>query len=280
MFHNAAHRVPPLPMRSASSRARKPLVIVTADSKELGGHPSYALTRKYVDPVVDIMQALPLVLPPLGDKLDIDALLELADGLLFTGSPSNIEPHHYGETADDPDSLRDVARDATTLPLLRAAIARGVPVMAICRGFQETNVALGGRLHQAVHDVDGLDDHREDKTAPLTVQYGAAHPVMAVPGGMLRDLVGAPTWEVNSVHGQGVSRLADALQPEAVAPDGLIEAFSLKGGASFLLGVQWHPEWQATRNPVSVKLFSAFADACREYAVRRATAHQEADKDG
>lgn len=260
-------------------RPRKPVVIVTADSKELGGHASYGLTRKYIDPVVEIMQGLPLILPPLGAALDIEALFETADGLLFTGSPSNIEPHHYGEEASDPHSLRDIDRDATTLPLLRAAIERGLPVMAICRGFQEANVALGGKLHQAVHDVPGLDDHREDKTAPLERQYGLSHRVQAVAGGWLAQVVGAQEWDVNSVHGQGIARLAPSLKAEALAPDGLIEAFSLVDQRSFLLGVQWHPEWRATSNPVSVRLFSAFADACRQYAVRRANAAQ-AEKDG
>lgn len=260
-------------------RLHKPVVIVTADSKEIGGHASYGLTRKYIDPVVGIMQALPLILPPLGAALDIEALLENADGLMFTGSPSNIEPHHYGEQASDPHSLRDIDRDATTLPLLRAAIERGLPVMAICRGFQEANVALGGKLHQAVHDVPDLNDHREDKAAPIDVQYGPAHRVRAVAGGWLEQVVGAPEWTVNSVHGQGVARLAPSLRAEALAPDGLIEAFSLADGRSFLLGVQWHPEWQAVTNPVSVKLFSAFGDACRQYAVGRANAVQT-DKDG
>lgn len=260
-------------------RPHKPVVIVTADSKEIGGHASYGLTRKYIDPVVEIMQSLPLILPPLGQALDIEALLDHADGLLFTGSPSNIEPHHYGEAPTDPHSLRDVERDATTLPLLRAAIERGLPVMAICRGFQEANVALGGKLHQAVHDVPGLNDHREDKTASIAVQYGPAHPVRAEPGGWLAHVVGATEWEVNSVHGQGIAWLAPSLRAEALAPDGLIEAFSLADGRSFLLGVQWHPEWQAAANPVSVRLFSAFADACRHYAVRRANAAQ-AEKDG
>jgi len=217
-----------------SSSPRKPVVIVTADSKEIGGHASYGLTRKYIDPVVGIMQALPLILPPLGAALDIEALLEHADGLLFTGSPSNIEPHHYGEEASDPHSLRDVDRDATTLPLLRAAIERGLPVMAICRGFQEANVALGGKLHQAVHDVAGLDDHREDETAPLDVQYGPAHRARAVAGGWLEQVVGVAEWDVNSVHGQGIARLAPSLRAEAHAPDGLVEA--LRSGRGILAG--------------------------------------------
>lgn len=259
-----------------------PLVAVTSDSKDSqtpGAHPAYYLTQKYVDPVVDIMACLPMVLPPLGQRLKPERVLEHIDGLLLTGSPSNIEPHHYGQTLTDPASPSDPQRDAITLPLLRAAIARGVPVLAICRGFQEINVALGGTLHQAVHAVPGFNDHREDRNATLDVQYGPAHSVTAVEGGVLSQITGQRSWQVNSVHGQGVAQLAPDLQAEAHAPDGLIEAFSLRSPRSFLLAVQWHPEWQAVDNPISVRIFSAFADACRDYAVRRANAPQD-DKDG
>jgi putative glutamine amidotransferase len=258
------------------------LIAVTSDSKDRHApdlHPAYYLTQKYVDPVVDIMECLPMVLPPLGNRIEIADVLDHIDGLLLTGSPSNIEPHHYGQAPADPNSPSDPPRDALTLPLLRAAIERGVPVLAICRGFQEINVALGGTLHQAVHDVPGMLDHREDHSAPLSIQYGPAHEMTAVPGSLLENIIGQRVWQVNSVHGQGVAQLAPSLVPQAVAPDGLIEAFTLRDPRSFLLGVQWHPEWQATENPVSVRMFTAFADACRAYAVRRANAPQH-DKDG
>ena len=248
---------------------RRPTVIVTADSGTLGQHPAFCLTQKYVTPVVDIMGCLPLLLPPLASRLDLDALLDLADGIILTGAHSNIEPHHYGQAPDDPASLRDPARDATTLPLLKGALARRIPLFAICRGFQETNVALGGTLHQSIHAVPGFNDHREDKQAPIEVQYGPAHPVRAVADGVLEHIVGCAEWQVNTVHGQGVAVLADQLVAEAHAPDGVIEAFSLASKRSYLIGVQWHPEWDAVNNPVSVRLYSAFADACRQYAHRR-----------
>lgn len=257
---------------SCTPAPRRPVVIVTSDSGVLGGHPSYHLTRKYVTPVAEVMDCLPLILPPLGAALDVDSLLDVADGILLTGSPSNVEPHHYGQPLHDPDSPADPARDATTLPLLRRALGCGVPVMAICRGFQETNVALGGTLHQAVHAVPGLHDHREDRQASIEQQYGPAHIVRAVPGSWLETVVGQSEWQVNSVHGQGIERLAGSLQAQAHAPDGLIEAFSLREPGSFLLGVQWHPEWEAADNPVSVSLFTAFAQACRAHAAHRCAA--------
>ncbi|MDE1952088.1 MAG: gamma-glutamyl-gamma-aminobutyrate hydrolase family protein [Betaproteobacteria bacterium] len=245
-----------------------PLVAVSTDLKLLAGHPTYAVAQKYVDPVRDLSGCLPLLLPALGDALPIDAVLDAVHGLVFTGSPSNVEPRHYGEALADPASPADPARDATTLPLIRAAIARGVPVFGICRGFQEINVALGGSLLQEVHNTEGFADHREDGDLDIDGQYGPAHVVNAVPGGWLHGLVGAPSWQVNSLHGQGIKTLASDLLAQAHAPDGLVEAYSHRHAPGFLLAVQWHPEWQAVNNPVSRKLFGAFGDACRDHANR------------
>ncbi len=245
-----------------------PLVAVSTDLKLLAGHPTYAVAQKYVDPVRDLSGCLPLLLPALGDALPIDAVLDAVHGLVFTGSPSHVEPRHYGEALADPASPADPARDATTLPLIRAAIARGVPVFGICRGFQEINVALGGSLLQEVHNTEGFADHREDGDLDIDGQYGPAHVVNAVPGGWLHGLVGAPSWQVNSLHGQGIKTLASDLLAQAHAPDGLVEAYSHRHAPGFLLAVQWHPEWQAVNNPVSRKLFGAFGDACRDHANR------------
>jgi putative glutamine amidotransferase len=257
----------------------RPLVAVTTDVKDIGGHASFAVTRKYADPVLSLSGCLPMLLPSFGARLPVADLLSHVDGLLFTGSPSNVEPHHYGETLSDPESLKDSERDATTLPLIPAAIALGMPILAICRGFQEINVAMGGALYQAVHHAPGMHDHREDKNAPIAAQYAPAHRVDAVAGGMLAKIVGPSHWQVNSVHGQGVKRLADVLRAEAHAPDGLIEAYSHRSASGFLLAVQWHPEWQAEQNPVSVALFKAFGDACQRFAQHR-TQHRAESKQG
>ena len=245
-----------------------PLVAVTTDLKLLAGHPTYAVAQKYADPVLALAGCLPLLLPALGDALPIDALLDTVQGLVFTGSPSNVEPRHYGEALANPESPADPARDATTLPLIRAALARGVPVLGICRGFQEINVALGGSLLQEVHHTAGFADHRENDELDIDGQYGPAHALNAVPGSWLERVVGAPTWQVNSLHGQGIKSLAPDLLAQAHAPDGLVEAYTHRSAPGFLLGVQWHPEWQAASNPVSRKLFAAFGDACRDHANR------------
>ncbi len=246
-----------------------PLVAVSTDLKDLSGHPTYAVAQKYADPVLDLSRCLPLLLPAYGARLPVEALLARIDGLVLTGSPSNIEPHHYGETLANPDSPADPARDATTLPLVRAALRHGVPVLGICRGFQEINVALGGTLLQQVHRTPGYHDHREADGGDIETQYGPAHPVRAVRGSRIERIVGAPEWTVNSLHGQGIRRLAGELVAEAHAPDGLVEAYSHRDADSFLLAVQWHPEWRAASNPVSRALFAAFGDACRARCAAR-----------
>jgi len=189
--------------------------------------------------------------------LPVEEILASVDGLLFPGAVSNVEPSRYG--GEGPGTMPDHARDATSLALIRAAIESRKPVLAICRGFQELNVALGGTLHQHVHRIPGRLDHRERPDAPVDVQYAPAHPVTLVPGGMLAGLLNQREVEVNSLHHQGIDRLAPGLVVEATAPDGQIEAISLPG--SFVLGTQWHPEWRWAENPVSRKLFSAFGSA-------------------
>lgn len=249
-----------------------PVVAVTTDLKVLGGHPSYSVAKKYVDPVLPLSGAMPLLLPSMGAELPVERLLDTVDGLVFTGSPSNIEPHHYQQSLRNPESPADPARDATTLPLIRAAIARGMPVFGICRGFQEINVALGGTLHQEVHNTPGYDDHREDGSLDVEGQYGLAHEVRAVPGSLIERIVGRPAWQVNSLHGQGIQDLAPDLVALAHAPDGLVEAYGHRTAPGFLIAVQWHPEWQAAQNPVSRALYAAFGDACRQFARSRTAA--------
>lgn len=247
----------------------KPLVGIPACARPLGDHPFHVAGDKYIRAISDGAGALPLLVPALGDGLDIDDLVARLDGLLFTGSGSNVEPHRYGGPPSAEGTQHDPARDATTLPLIRAALAAGVPLLGICRGFQELNVALGGTLHQRVHDVPGLADHREDETAPLDVQYGPAHPVTLTPGGVLARLAECREVRVNSVHGQGIDRLAPGLAVEATAPDGLVEAVRVEGAPAFALAVQWHPEWRFREDPLSTALFAAFGEAAAERARRR-----------
>ena len=244
-----------------------PVVLVPACNRQLGLHPFHVAGKKYVD-FVRLAGCLPLVVPNAsGDE--VEALLQLADGVLLTGSPSNVHPDHFDEAVHNPALPLDPERDQWTLPLVPKLLARALPLFAICRGAQETNVALGGSLHQAVQEVRGYDDHRAKSDVDVDIQYGLAHEVELMPGGVLPRIVDRTRFQVNSVHGQGVARLAPGLHVEARAPDGLVEAFSLPDAAGFTLCVQWHPEWQAATNPVSTQLARAFGDACRAYRRQR-----------
>ncbi len=200
----------------------RPLIGIPADRRKLGLHPFHAVGEKYVRAVLDAAGGLPLLIPSLAEELGMDELLERLDGILFTGSPSNVEPHHYSGPASAPGTLHDPARDATTLPMIRKAVARGIPVFGVCRGFQEMNVAFGGTLHQKVHEIEGYLDHRDDESQPLEVQYGPAHEVLLEPDGRLRVLAGVERLTVNSLHSQGIDRLGAGLAIEAKAPDGLV----------------------------------------------------------
>ncbi len=245
---------------------RLPLVGIPADRRLQGKHFFHLVGEKYVEAVASGASAAPLLIPALAAGLDLDSVLDVCDGLLLTGSASNVEPHHYGGPASAPGTLHDPHRDATTLPLIPRAIAAGLPVLAICRGFQEMNVAFGGTLHQRLHEVPGYLDHRDDESLPLDEQYGPAHEVLLEPGGCLRAIAGEPRLTVNSLHWQGVETLGEGLAVEARAPDGVIEAFSVAGSPSFALGLQWHPEWRFEANAFSRALFAAFGAACERRA--------------
>jgi putative glutamine amidotransferase len=238
-----------------------PLVGILCDSETQDGMTTHRAGGEYIAAVRDAVGALPLLIPVTNPPLDCAALLARLDGLLFTGAPSNIAPSLYGGDAPRPGTKLDEARDATALPLLRAAISAGCPILCICRGFEELNVALGGTLDQHVHEVPGRLDHREDETASLDVQYAKAHAVTIAPDGLLAEWIGAGTVMVNSLHHQGIAQLAPGLRIEACAPDGLIEAVSLPAAKGFVLGVQWHPEWDFARDPVSRAIFAGFRRA-------------------
>jgi putative glutamine amidotransferase len=220
--------------------------------------------EKYIEAAVSA-GGLPLLIPALGPD-QIEQILANVDGILLTGSPSNIEPQHYqGQIL--PDDFSDPQRDATTLPLIRRAVELGVPLLGICRGAQEINVAFGGTLEQAVHLQPGMLDHREGE-GTRDEMYAAAHDIQIIAGGLLEQLYGQNSAKVNSLHHQGVARLANNLQAEALAPDGLIEAFSVSN-AEFALAVQWHPEWKFQNNLLSLALFKAFGNACKKRQQRR-----------
>jgi putative glutamine amidotransferase len=215
---------------------------------------------RYAVAVFEAAGALPLMIPPMGAAQI--GVLERLDGLLLPGSPSNVHPRHYSGGDSLTPELHDHPRDETTLPLVRAAITRGLPVLAICRGIQELNVALGGTLHQRVHELEGRRDHRAG-SGTLDEKYGPKHKVML--SGWLARLIGDSEIMVNSLHGQAIDRLAPGLIVEARAEDGTIEAVRMETARGFAVGVQWHPEWGCVHNPASLALFRAFGEACHNY---------------
>ncbi len=249
----------------------KPLVAVVPDRRLIEEqHYFHMVGEKYLRALVIGADVYPVTLPALGDELEVVEILDRVDGLFLPGSPSNVEPAHYQGTPSEPGTLHDPERDAVALPLIPAAIRSGIPLFTVCRGFQEMNVALGGTLHQLIHEVPGYRMHKADSDEPIDVQYGPSHEITFTPGGLLATITGKQTVQVNSLHSQAVDQLADGLDVEATADDGLIEAFVVRDAPGFTLGVQWHPEWAVTENADSLEIFRAFGQACRAYRDREA----------
>ncbi len=251
-----------------------PLVGVPACVRDVDGQPFHTVGDKYVRALAISSGVAPLMIPSLGEDLvDLRRLVQGLDGLMMTGSPSNVHPTHYGQVETPEAEPFDPARDATSLALIRLALEEGLPLLVICRGFQELNVALGGTLHARVHEIEGRMDHRRPQHPELDVQYGPRHPVKLRAGGPIAALAEAAGTEgdlmVNSLHWQALDRVAERLVVEAEAEDGTPEAVSVKGAKAFALGVQWHPEYKAWENPFSRQLFEAFGAASRARASGR-----------
>lgn len=246
-----------------------PVVGIACDRRMLGDHAFHVVGEKYIEAVRDGAGALPFLIPVLDPPIKPEELLAHVDGFLFTGSVSNVAPHRYGGHEPRNPKLLDEARDSSTLPLMRIAEEAAMPMFAICRGFQELNVAFGGTLHQHMKE-SGFEDHSVgERKRNLDRAYGPVHEVIVEPGGMLHSLMNKERFKVNSLHEQGIDRLAPPLRKEAVAPDGAIEAVSMAQPKAFLLGVQWHPEWRHWEDPVSKAMLAAFGDALRKHAKAR-----------
>lgn len=245
----------------------RPVVGVSACLREMHSNLySHATNQRYIDALHEVSGAMPVIIPALGDKTDHAELLTRLDGIVLTGSPSNVEPHHYDTPRAADDIKHDPARDATTLPLIRMAVQMGVPVFAVCRGIQELNVALGGSLHQFVHKLPGKRDHRSDKAAPAARKVALAHWVTLTPGGMLAKLTGQERVMINSLHAQACDRVAPGLIVEALSDDGIVEAISAPDAPGYVLGVQWHPEAIYGEDRLSNDLFGLFGEAVHAYA--------------
>jgi putative glutamine amidotransferase len=249
-----------------------PIVAVPADVKELDGYRWHAVVETYLNAVLVGIGGIPLILPSFGERIDLDALLERVDGVLVPGSRTNVHPGRYGEPASPKSEPYDERRDATTLPLIRAAIRHGVPLFAICRGMQELNVALGGTLVSEIQEVEGRHDHRAPVSDRQDERFAIRQDVQVAEDTALARIIGAGAVRVNSLHRQGIGRLADRLVVEATASDGTIEAVRVADATGFAIGVQWHPEYWVASDEPSAKLFAAFAKAIRARMTGRGNA--------
>lgn len=251
------------------SNIKRPLIAIPADLKTIDHANWHAVSEQYLLAAAEIANLTPIIIPAMGDIISIDTILEIVDGVLLSGSVSNIYPDHYGAKASSAHEPFDPARDATTLPLIRKAITKGIPLLAICRGLQELNVALGGSLATEIQDIDGRNDHRAPTTDNRDERYGFAHLVHIEPGSCLASIVNAQTITVNSLHRQAIDQLAPNLTIEAHAEDGTIEAVSVNNAKNFALGTQWHPEYWAKTDAPSRQIFEAFGDAVRAHHQKR-----------
>lgn len=245
-----------------SQQSKRPMVGVVADTQLIEPHIFHTAGDKYLRALAEAADVIPVILPTLLTEMDASDWFSRLDGIFLTGAYSMADPALYGETPIDKPYSYDANRDRLAKLLIDEAINTDLPMLAVCRGFQDINVALGGTLHQAVEEVEGLNDHREDKTQPLEAQYADAHPVALAEGGRLAGIYDKAEIRVNSLHSQGVARLAEGLRCEATAPDGLVEALSVNS-MTFGVAVQWHPEWKVMENQEQKRLFEAFGDACR-----------------
>ena len=242
-----------------------PLVGISCCNKAFGAYniANHAASDTYVRAVSQVMGAVPVLIPASGNVADVDTLVARLDGIILTGSRSNVEPSLYDGMPHPEGVPEDRARDATTIRLIRAAIAAGTPIFAICRGLQELNVALGGSLHQRLQDLPGRMDHSTPINPNSRIRTGKAHAIRLAAGSWIHRVAGAAVIPVNSLHNQGIDRLAPGLVAEGTAPDGTIEAIRLPNAAALTIGVQWHPEYDFETDAVSRGLFAAFADAVR-----------------
>lgn len=241
----------------------KPWVGVVADVKVIPPHPFHTVGDKYLRALVQAADVVPVLLPALSDLVDVRAWIKRLDGVFLPGGYSMVHPEHYdGEHIEG--TLYDEARDQLSLDLIRSTLDAGKPLFGVCRGLQEMNVALGGSLHQHLHKVGPYQEHREDKTLTVAEQYADAHRITCVTGGQLQRITGVQEYRVNSLHTQGIDRLAPGVTAEAIADDGLVEAFSVDGATAFAMAVQWHPEWRVMENQPNKNLFEAFGAACRQ----------------
>ena len=260
-------------IHARTTTAPRPLICVSANAVEAAEtrHLVHGTGERNVHSLLKMVDCIPVLMPPVGVAVDVEELVSRMDGFVLTGGRANVEPHHYGGPEFPPDELIDPGRDALVLPVVRACIAARVPVFGICRGIQEINVALGGSLHYRIHQVPGKKDHRRPQREDVTPEevFRLNHVVKLTAGGLFQRLTGQDEMMVNSLHGQGDDRLGQGLVVEATSPDGVVEGLRYDDDKQFIVGVQWHAEWQPEKHELSAALYNAFGEAARRRAAQR-----------
>ena len=250
---------------------KRPVVGIIANQYQIDNrYPTHAGGTINSSAVADVAGCMPLIIPSDPRYVTVPELMQVCDGFLLTGGRPNVHPEEYGEPETEAHGAFDRARDAITLPLVRACLERGQPFLGICRGFQEVNVALGGTLHPEIRDLPGRMNHRMPPDGTLEEKFALRHAVTFTEGGVFHRLMGAQEVMTNTLHGQGICRPGARIVIDGYAPDGTPEAIYVKDAPGFTLSVQWHPEWDAANDPVSRPLFTAFGDAVRAWAARGA----------
>ncbi|MCA0870140.1 gamma-glutamyl-gamma-aminobutyrate hydrolase family protein [Seohaeicola saemankumensis] len=245
----------------------RPVVGIISNSHLINDqYPTHAGGTMNSDAISGVAGCIPLLIPADPRFVAVDELLEVCDGFLLTGGRPNVHPEEYGEPATEAHGAFDRARDAITLPLVRACVERGQPFLGICRGFQEVNVALGGTLYPEIRDLPGRMNHRMPPDGTMEEKFALRHEVTLSEGGVFHRLFGASRVMTNTLHGQGIKQPGARIVIDGHAPDGTPEAIYVSDAPGFTLAVQWHPEWDAANDPVSRPLFTAFGEAVRGWA--------------
>ena len=258
---------------------RQPVIGIIGNNYLLNDqYPVHAGGRMNSEAVAQVCGGLPVIVPSDPDLVALDGLLELCDGFLLTGGRPNVHPEEYGEEATAAHGEFDRARDRLVLALVRACLERGQPVLGICRGFQEVNVALGGSLYPEIRELPGRMNHRMPPDGTMEEKFELRHDVHFTEGGVFHRLMGARTVRTNTLHGQGIKQPGPRIVMDGFADDGTPEAIYVEGAPGYLLAVQWHPEWNAANDPVSRPLFASFGAAARDWANGRGASGQAALK--
>jgi putative glutamine amidotransferase len=239
----------------------RPVLGVIACNRIVGTEAAQAVMERYIRAAMTYADVAALIVPSMPDLMTAAEVAPRLDGILLTGSPSNVAAARYGD--DGGDGPFDEARDEIALSMVDRMIDAQKPVFGICRGFQEINVALGGTLRRDTSASDELIRHHAPDNVSFNAMFDHRHPVELAEGGMLAHAYAKPALEVNSVHYQGIGILAGGLSVEARAPDGLVEAYSARPNGAPLLAVQWHPEWGTENDADSQIYFHLLGKALR-----------------